>query len=324
LKLLESGQSIEAVSALTGVSASTLYEWIGQRKKEVGLVNRHGQGGGAKPRLSKEQKQEFKELLQSQPNFYTIGRMRNLAREHFGVSYGWRQMQRLARQLGMYCYKAQPRDYRQPANAPYKLKEKIRAVADVLGMKGRDLDKLCIGFADESSSQLHANSTRLWSFDSGLVKQVNTDKKKRNCFGFYALKGCSVLNFIAKGNQETMSQMLAAIRAANAEAETIVVVWDNHRAHLTASVEAKALELGIVLVNLAGYSPNLNPIERIWKQIKKAISEQALITTVEQLEKIIQTTFESCCNKLSFAKSWIKNIYNQAFVNYPIPISDML
>jgi transposase len=103
-----------------------------------------------------------------------------------------------------------------------------------------------------------------------------------------------------------------------------VVVWDNHSAHLTATVEAKALELGIVLVNLPAYSPDLNPIERIWKQVKKAISEEALVSTVDELEQIISTTFESCCSKLSFAKSWIESIYNQVFENYPIPIPDKL
>jgi transposase-like protein len=38
LKLLESGQSIEAVSAMTGVSASTLYEWIGQWNEKKKLA----------------------------------------------------------------------------------------------------------------------------------------------------------------------------------------------------------------------------------------------------------------------------------------------
>ena len=85
------------------------------------------------------------------------------------------------------------------------------------------------------------------------------------------------------------------------------------------------LELGtVVLVNLAPYSPDLNPIERLWKQVKKATSEQALIKTVEELEEIISTTFESCCTKLSFAKSWIENIYKQVFQNCPIVISNKL
>ncbi len=66
-------------------------------------------------------------------------------------------MQRIVRQLGLYCYKPQPRDYCQPEKAAEKLKERLRAVLDALGLKGKDLDKLSIGFADESSPQIHCN-----------------------------------------------------------------------------------------------------------------------------------------------------------------------
>ena len=250
--------------------------------------------------------------------------MRELVQQRFGLAYGKRQMQRLAREMEMHCYKPEPRDYRQQDGACCRLKDKVQAVADALSMKGRDLSKLCIGFADESSQQLYGNTARLWSFERGLVKKVNTDKKKRNCFGFYALRGSSVLNFIGKGNQETMKQMLQAVRQANAEAETIVLLWDNHRAHLTKSVEAKALELGIVLVNLPPYSPDLNPIERIWKQVKQAISEKALLKTIQELESIISAAFKACSEKLSFAKSWIEVVFNQVFVKNPIPLSDKL
>ncbi len=86
----------------------------------------------------------------------------------------------------------------------------------MLRMRGRDLSRMGIGFADESSQQLYGNTARLWSFQRGLIK------------------------------------------------------------------------------------------------------------TVEEQEGIISTTFESCCKKLSFAKSWITNIYNQVFKNYPIAFSDTL
>ncbi len=52
----------------------------------------------------------------------------------------------------MYCYKPQPRDYRQPCDAEHKLYERLRAVADVLHQWGRNLSEVCIGFADESST----------------------------------------------------------------------------------------------------------------------------------------------------------------------------
>lgn len=259
-----------------------------------------------------------------QADSWTIGQVRNLVKKQYQVNYGPRQMQRILRGLGLYCYKPQPRDFRQPEKADEKLKERLRAVLDALGLQGKDLEQLCIGFADESAPQIHSNSVRLWSTRKGVIKKVNTDKKRRNSFGFYALKGKSVISSIGKGNQQNMVQMLTLIREANWQAQTIILIWDNHSAHLTSLVEKTAKDLQIVLVNLPAYSPNLNPIERIWKQIKKTISQAGLIEHVNQLESLIHAAFKECSGKLSFAKSWIENIWNQVFVNNPIPFSDKL
>ncbi len=259
-----------------------------------------------------------------QEDSWTEGQVRNVVKKQYGVSYGQRQMQRILRQLGLYCYKPQPRDFRQLEKADEKLKERLRAVSDALGLQGKDLAQLSIGFADESAPQIHSNSARLWSTRKGVIKKVNTDKKRRNSFGFYALKGNSVIASIGKGNGQNMVKMLTLIREANPQAQTIILIWDNHSAHLTPLVEKTAKDLQIVLVNLPPYSPNLNPIERIWKQIKKTISQAGLIEHVKHLEHLIQSAFKECSKKLSFAKSWIENIWNQVFVNNPIPVSDKL
>jgi hypothetical protein len=199
-----------------------------------------------------------------QEDSWTTGQIRNLVKNQYGVSYGPRQMQRILRGLGLYCYKPQPRDFRQPEKADEKLKERLRAVLDALDLQGKDLAQLSIGFADESAPQIHSNSARLWSTSKGVLKKVNTDKKRRNSFGFYALKGKSVIASMGKGNGQNIAQMLTLIREANLQAQTILVIWDNHSAHLTPLVEQTAKDLQIVLVNLHPYSPNLNLIERIW------------------------------------------------------------
>ncbi|MHC1584443.1 MAG: hypothetical protein ACXQTM_07470 [Methanosarcinales archaeon] len=45
------------------------------------------------------------------------------------------------------------------------------------------LDDFIIGFLDESSPQLNANTQRLWSFNKPSVKK-NTTKMRANTFGF--------------------------------------------------------------------------------------------------------------------------------------------
>jgi len=51
----------------------------------------------------------------------------------------------------------------------------------------------------------------------------------------------------------------------------ITLVMDNARYQRCALVQDSAKELGIELLFLPSYSPNLNPIERLWKFVKKEV-----------------------------------------------------
>lgn len=90
--------------------------------------------------------------------------------------------------MNMYCYKPQPRDHRQHPGHKQKLSERLKAVADVLGMGTKNLENVSIGFADEATFQTYGNSARLWSFGKGLIRKENTNRTKQNCFAFYAIR----------------------------------------------------------------------------------------------------------------------------------------
>jgi len=114
--------------------------------------------------------------------------------------------------MGKYCYKPQPRDYRQKPKHKEQSSQRLQAVADVLGMGAKNLEKIAIGFGDESTFQSLSNSTRMWSFHKGQIRKVNTTRTRRNCFGFYAIRGESLLVAIKKGNGVTFSAMLHKIK----------------------------------------------------------------------------------------------------------------
>ena len=69
-------------------------------------------------------------------------------------------------------------------------------------------------------------------------------------------------------NTETMCELLRKI-AAQGLAGPITLVLDNARYQRNAVVQASAESLGIALLFLPSYSPNLNLIERLWKFIKR-------------------------------------------------------
>ena len=59
--------------------------------------------------------------------------------------------------------------------------------------------------------------------------------------------------------------------------QAITLVLDNARYQHCALVIGKAAELGIELLYLPAYGPNLNLIERLWKLVKKTLPHQSLL-----------------------------------------------
>ncbi len=71
-----------------------------------------------------------------------------------------------------------------------------------------------------------------------------------------------------------------------------------------------AKELGIYLVYLPPYSPDLNPIEFIWKSLKRVLS-LVFVKAEDELKDIIRLNFQSFSKNLSYAKRWIGRFLNE-------------
>jgi len=69
-------------------------------------------------------------------------------------------------------------------------------------------------------------------------------------------------------NTETMCELLRKI-AGRGLVGPVTLVLDNAKYQHSQAVKALALSLGIELLYLPGYSPNLNLIERLWRFIKR-------------------------------------------------------
>jgi transposase len=63
-------------------------------------------------------------------------------------------------------------------------------------------------------------------------------------------------------------------------------------------------------VFLPPYSPDLNPVEFVWKTIKREVSAK-FIRSKEHLRNIIKKEFMKVENSLSFANKWIETFNAQ-------------
>jgi putative transposase len=127
---------------------------------------------------------------------------------------------------------------------------------------------------------------------------------------------------IKKGNKQTFLAMLDKIKEQHAQYDGIILIWDNHKAHITPAIEQKAYLLCMSIVNLPTYSPNLNPIERLWKSIKTVLAETVFIENLQHLNQLIDNAFRKASDSLSFAKKWIEDFWNVIFWKSPIQFSE--
>ena len=92
-------------------------------------------------------------------------------------------------------------------------------------------------------------------------------------------------------NTATMCELLGKIAALGLTGP-ITLVLDNARYQRNAVVQALASQLGIALLFLPSYSPNLNLIERLWKFIKRRALYGRYHPTFAEFQAAIQETLD--------------------------------
>jgi transposase len=94
-------------------------------------------------------------------------------------------------------------------------------------------------------------------------------------------------------NAESVCALLRAVAEA-AVGLPITLVLDNARYQKCALVQGLAASLGIELLYLPGYSPNLNLIERLWRFVRK----QSLDSTYYEVFEQFTTAIDGCLDGL--------------------------
>jgi transposase len=213
----------------------------------------------------------------------------------------------------MHFGKPYPHDFRRPPNAEELLEANLIQVYSDLMDQGLDEKEIALGFLDEASPQLTANTVRVWHFGKGKSIK-DTTKRKANTIGFYAIAGHSIHDFLPDSSASTIAGFFKKIRAANPEYGVVVVVADNFSSHHAAILREAAEDNDILLVYLPPYSPDIIPIEYIWKSIKRAISVK-IIHSTNEMQQVITTTWNEAVQHFSFAKSWIGR-FAESVINY--------
>lgn len=131
-----------------------------------------------------------------------------------------------------------------------------------------------IYFGDSTHPHHQTQLMHGWIFKGERKTIARTACQKHvNYMGALNLDGHKIVySEVDKVNGKSIREFFKKLRQRHPDNERIHMIWDNAGYHKSKEVREKAKELNIQLHYLPPYSPNLNPIERLWKIMHEHVS----------------------------------------------------
>lgn len=164
-----------------------------------------------------------------------------------------------------------------------------------------------IYFADSVHPQHQTKLAYGWILKGERKEIQTTGRQKRiNLIGGICLDGHKIIyNQADTINTESIKLFLKQLRKNHAEETKIHIILDNAGYHTSKAVKAYAKKLNIKLHYLPPYSPNLNPIERLWKLMHESVTYNKYYEKFSDFTEAILGFFKTIGRKKSILRKRI-------------------
>lgn len=173
----------------------------------------------------------------------------------------------------------------QISNYKLNLKKTGEKVEKFLGEQNK-----MVFFFDEGRFGIRSTLTRMWA-KKGTPLNVKIKQGYQSFYMYSAVsphKGDDFSLILPQVNTEMMNIFLEELSNAYSE-YTILLIMDQAGWH-----KSKELNIppNIQIEFLPPYSPELNPVERLWKWIKKEVVHNKVFATLEQLIESVSNVYQ--------------------------------
>lgn len=257
----DEGYSYSAIAKILLLDDETIRRHVEEYMREKKL---HTQNGGSTGKLTKKEEHELIAHLQGTTYLYVKDIVAYVKAE-FNKEYRISGMTKWL-QTHNFRYK---KPHAVPAKADkYKQEEFIKAYEE-LKEKGEP-----IYFGDSVHPQHQTHLSYGWIYKGKRKEVPMTGRQYRlNFMGGICLDGHTIVYEQSdKVNTESIKRFLLKLRKRHTEGIWINLILDNAGYHKSKEIQAFAESLCIKLHFLPPYSPNLNPIERLWKIMHEQVS----------------------------------------------------
>jgi transposase len=193
--------------------------------------------------------------------------------------------------------------YKKPKGTPAKADaqeqaEFIKHYEDLLNTTPEDEP---IEFADAVHPTMATKITYGW-IRKGQDKLIATtaSRTRMNILGSINLETMEVtLKEHETIDSQAMKKHCAALRKKYPNAPNIHLILDRGSYNISKETKQAAEDFGIILHHLPPYSPNLNPIERLWKVMNEYVRNNRVFKSVKEFSHAILDFFKTTWPKIA-------------------------
>lgn len=288
---LQTGRSLKDVAEIVLSNDKTVRSWLRNFVDfdYEGLIERKGRG--RKPRLPSDEEEKFKKKLDALQESRKGGRItaediRNLLTERFDCNYSIQGVYTLLDRLNIVWISGRSKHPRHSQEAIDQFKTTFPDEVDKIKEKLKQ-DKIEIWWQDESRIGQQGSLSRMWA-TKGSRPRVVRQRQFLSTYIFGAVcpdrdTGCALV--LPEANTGMMQIHLDQISEHIQENYHGIVLMDRASWHTT---EALNVPSNISLMPLPPYSPELNPIEQVWQQLRRIKLSNTTFTDYQDI-------VNSCC-----------------------------
>ena len=295
LLMLADHVPVPTISERLSVGRSTVYGWLNDFLLDRFSSLHHRKGSGRPPKLTPAQKQRLCELVTAGPEAagYSSGcwhaaLLQALIWREFGVLYNVHYVSELLRNLGFSYQKARfVSDHLNDEQREEWLRERWPALVELAQRTGA-----LLLFGDEASFAQGGSLGYTWAV-RGQQPVVKTGGKRKGYKVFGLIEYFTGRLFWqgheGRFNAESYCAFLEGVLEQTTQ--PIILVQDGARYHTAAKTKewfARHAER-LTVAQLPSYSPDYNPIEHLWRSIKRHNTHNRYFPAFSDLTTAVET-----------------------------------
>jgi transposase len=313
IQRVQAGESPEVVIKTLGFSRACIYNWLARyRAGGWHALKTSSRSGRPKKLGGKQIAWIYKTVVDKDPlqmkfqfALWTRAMIAIVIKRKYGIKLSESSVGRLLRQLGLSCQKPLYRAYQQNPEAVTQWKEKV---FQEIKKKAKKVGAT-IYFQDESGIRSDFHSGRTWAL-KGQTPVIDATGAR---FGLNMLGAISTrgqLRFMVVKGSVTAEKICNFLEKLMHNAENpVFLIWDGHPTHRSKRVQEciASFDGKLQVFVLPSYSPELNPIEQVWNNVKGHGVGRKKIFGPDQLKAALLGQLRKIQKLPSLIKSFFKH-----------------